>query len=155
MTEQFLHARLVSSLEKGIIDKMPEDYPALEKISVLRGEHLHFQLFLRPERTENYKSYGYTVAVEGIDAAAYEVLQVYAEHPSSPFDTLHPSLCGFKRVYVGAGESGSAEVELGAWDTVVDGEGRRVKAPAVLWAGLCQNDGRSIALSGSAPLRVK
>ncbi len=81
MTESFLHARLVSSLEKGIIDKMPEDYPALEKISVLRGEHLHFQLFLRPERTENYKSYAYNVALEGIDAAAYEVLQVYADFP--------------------------------------------------------------------------
>ncbi|MCR4771409.1 MAG: glycoside hydrolase family 3 C-terminal domain-containing protein [Oscillospiraceae bacterium] len=84
-----------------------------------------------------------------------EVLQVYAEHPSSPFDTLHPSLCGFRRVYVRPGETGSAEVELGAWDTVVDDEGKRVKAEAVLWAGLCQNDGRSVALSGSAPLRVK
>jgi hypothetical protein len=41
----FLHTRLTSSLEKGFLEQMPEQFPALTHATVLRNQHLSFQLF--------------------------------------------------------------------------------------------------------------
>lgn len=77
----YVDARLVSSLEKGLVNGRTEDYPALTQISVLKGERLNFQLFLRVAPYENRRRRLFNVETSGIDAAAYEVRQVYADYP--------------------------------------------------------------------------
>ena len=81
MNEHHLHTRLVSSLEKGLVTEPVEAYPALEQISVLKGERLNFQLFLRSDHTDGHANRLLTVEAEGIDATAREVKQVYADLP--------------------------------------------------------------------------
>lgn len=81
MSEHHLHARLVSSLEKGLVTESVESYPALERISVLKGERLSFQLFLRIDHMDSRWSRLFTVEAEGIDATAREVRQIYADLP--------------------------------------------------------------------------
>lgn len=81
MNDHNLQARLVSSLEKGILTDPVEKYPALEKISVLRGERLNFQLFLRTVHVGCWSTRRFEIAVEGLDATAREVKNVYAELP--------------------------------------------------------------------------
>ena len=81
MNEHHLHTRLVSSLEKGLVTEPVEAYPALEQISVLKGERLNFQLFLRSDHTDSRENRLLTVEAEGIDATAREVKQIYADLP--------------------------------------------------------------------------
>lgn len=76
-----LHARLVSSLEKGLVTEPVEAYPALENISVLKGERLNFQLFVRTEHVDCHNTHLYIVEAEGIDATAREVKQVFPDVP--------------------------------------------------------------------------
>ena len=42
-----LHTRLTSSLEKGFLDQMPQQFPALTKATMLRNQHYAFQLMYR------------------------------------------------------------------------------------------------------------
>lgn len=87
MNEHHLHARLVSSLEKGLVTEPVEAYPALEQISVLKGERLNFQLFLRSDHTDSHDNRILIVEAEGIDATAREVRQIYADLPCYYTDT--------------------------------------------------------------------
>ena len=81
MSERNLCARLVSSLEKGILTERVESYPELKSISVLRGERLNFQLFLRTEVTGDWRTRRFEITVEGLDASAREVKNVFADLP--------------------------------------------------------------------------
>lgn len=84
-----------------------------------------------------------------------EVVQVYARHPGSPWDTPNPSLCGFLRVTVPAGEALTAQLSLGdRWDKVVDGSGQLVPAEAALSVGVCQPDQLSQTLSGCPVIQL-
>ncbi len=83
------------------------------------------------------------------------VAQVYVQPKASPFAPKHPSLCGFKRVAVKAGECAQVVVPLNPNTfTVVNDEGERVSGGSeyTLYAGLSQPDARSAALMGQAPL---
>lgn len=81
MLSHNLHARIVSSLEKGLVSDQVEDHPALEHVSVLRGERLNFQLLLRTVHVDCWSSRLFSVEVTGIDAFAREVKQVFADFP--------------------------------------------------------------------------
>ncbi len=82
MNGKNLHVRIVSSLEKGIIGDPVEKYPELKSISVLTGEKLSFQLFIKTDRTEgNVSTRLFTFRVEGAEMTAREVRQVYDDLP--------------------------------------------------------------------------
>ena len=85
-----------------------------------------------------------------------EVVQVYArkEHPNH---TLHPSLVGFKRVSIPAGETVVACVELSPWVNVViteEGERKKCSNVTLLISGH-QPDALSQRLTQTTPLEVK
>ena len=80
-----------------------------------------------------------------------EVVQVYIKDLDSEFATTHPSLCGFKRVHVPAGENVTVTVDIpGRAFTSVNEEGvRAVFAKNFrLFAGTQQPDSRSEELTG-------
>ncbi len=82
MVSYAIHARIVSSLEKGLVSDDVENYPQLSKISVLRGERLSFQLFIRTEHTEISRNARlFSVSVSGIGVTAREVKQICADLP--------------------------------------------------------------------------
>ena len=81
MSEHNLSARLVSSLEKGILTDRVEQYPELKEISVLKGERLNFQLFLRTTHVDCWSTRRFEIAVDGLDASVREVKNVFAELP--------------------------------------------------------------------------
>ncbi len=87
MNESLLHVRLVSSLEKGLVSEPVEAYPALETITVLRGERLNFQLFLCTEPSACASTHLFTLEVTGLDASAREVRQIMADLPCYAQDT--------------------------------------------------------------------
>lgn len=87
-----------------------------------------------------------------------EVLQVYVKKEDSPHDTLHPSLCAFKRVALAAGEEKKVCIEIpqSAFMVVnevgkrfVDGNHFR------FYVGFSQPDAKSVALTGSKPVEVE
>ena len=96
---------------------------------------------------------GKTVKAEVTNNGLFEgdaVVQVYADC-DSPFAPLHPRLCGFQRISLKAGESGTVTVPLDPLTgTVVNEEGIRIKANrCTLLTGLCQPDEKSLRLTGS------
>ncbi len=89
-----------------------------------------------------------------------EVVELYLRDEGSPFAPPNPSLCGFRRVRLEAGEEKelSVAIDPDAF-TVVDDEGKRVPGSGEwrLWAGFGAPDARTAELTGreacSVPLR--
>lgn len=85
------------------------------------------------------------------------VVQCYVQSQESPWAPLHPSLEGFRRVAVKAGECVQVSVRLGDLAfTVVNAEGERVSGGEGydLYVGLSQPDKRSVELMGAAPVKL-
>lgn len=87
-----------------------------------------------------------------------EVVQVYCKDLESSHRTPNFRLCGFARVVLKAGESlrVTVPVEVRAFQ-LVDEDGNRVIEPGKfrLYAGGSLPDGRSIELTGAAPLQAE
>lgn len=66
-----LHTRLTSSLEKGFIDQMPEQFPPYRHATMMRNQHLSFQLFYRMDADHHI-----------------ERVQIEVESPLSPYVRL-------------------------------------------------------------------
>ncbi len=73
-----LHTRLTSSLEKGFLDQMPEQFPALRKATMLRNQHLSFQLLYRLD-ADNH-AYRFHIDVESA-LAPYITLRTVEQVP--------------------------------------------------------------------------
>ncbi|MBR5768092.1 MAG: DUF4091 domain-containing protein [Clostridia bacterium] len=87
MNSSNLHIRIVSSLEKGLVGDPVEKYPELKSVSVLKGERLSFQLFMRTDHTEQTGSTRlFSVTADGADLKARAVRQIYADLPKYHFD---------------------------------------------------------------------
>ena len=84
------------------------------------------------------------------------VLQVYAAC-DSPYAPAHPRLCGFRRIALKRGETNTFEVPLDPYtDTVINDAGERCKAEHyTLYAGICQPDELSVALTGARPIEIQ
>ena len=97
-----------------------------------------------------------TVTVKNAGAMdADEVAQVYVKCESADAP-LHPVLCGFKRVYIPAGEAVQLTIPLdkNAF-TVVNEAGERIPCEkGVLYVGGSQPDALSEALTGSKCLQL-
>jgi beta-glucosidase len=86
-----------------------------------------------------------------------DVLQVYMKALDSQFASRNPSLCAFKRVFVKAGETANATIELKEKTfTVVNSEGKRLVEGNNfrLFVGCSQPDEKSVELMGNAPIVV-
>lgn len=86
------------------------------------------------------------------------VVQCYVQPKDSPWAPPHPSLAGFKRVAVKAGEAVEVTVPLGEHAfTVVNDDGERVDGGAAydLYVGQSQPDERSAALLGVRPMKLE
>lgn len=87
-----------------------------------------------------------------------EVLQVYVKHEDTAYDTLHPSLCAFVRVALGAGEEKDVCLALSksAFE-VVDESGKRFVDGKHFrfYVGFSQPDERSVELLGTKPVEVE
>ena len=80
-----------------------------------------------------------------------DVLQIYADPADSPDRTLHPRLCGFRRIHLAAGEERCETVVLDPLTyTVVNNLGERCEADGTFkfYAGTSQPDARSASLTG-------
>ncbi len=85
-----------------------------------------------------------------------EVIQVYIKCEDSEDAPRNPSLCGFKRVHVKAGEKEMLWIPLRKMAfTVVEESGERVMGGShySLYVGTSQPDARSIELMGKAPVK--
>ncbi|MBQ8719372.1 MAG: hypothetical protein IJY66_08905, partial [Clostridia bacterium] len=58
----FLHTRLTSSLEKGFLDQMPEQFSPLTRATMLKNQHYSFQLMYRLD-SDNH-AYRFSIEVE-------------------------------------------------------------------------------------------
>ncbi len=88
---------------------------------------------------------------------AEQVVQLYIKPLECAFAPPNPSLCGFRRVALKAGESTIIELEIPERAlTCVNDMGRRINAGKAytLFAGLGQPDARTARLTGENPLRV-
>ena len=86
-----------------------------------------------------------------------EVLQLYLRDEASPFAPPNPVLCGFRRVFLAAGEEKSLSVPLGEQAfTVVNDAGEHVPGSGrwTLYAGFGGPDARTEALTGRKALSV-
>jgi len=97
-----------------------------------------------------------TVRSEGY-MTADEVVQVYVKKNDSEYDSLNPSLCGFARVTLDAGDFRRITVPV-TEDAffVYDEEGKRVPAGNnfTLYVGGSQPDAVSCRLTGKKPLEI-
>lgn len=87
-----------------------------------------------------------------------EVVQVYIKDMDSDLAVKNYSLCGFKRVYLKAGETKTLELTIGNRAmTVVDEEGERsiTGKNFTLYAGVSQPDARSAELTETKPVEIK
>jgi len=86
-----------------------------------------------------------------------DVVQVYCQNEGSALAPKHPRLCGFKRVFVPAGQSVQAEIEIGAERfLVVDENGKSVEeGNVVLYAGMGQPDAKTERLTGRKAIRIE
>lgn len=90
------------------------------------------------------------------DCDLEEVLQCYVKDLESKFAVKNHSLCAFKRVAVKKGESKTVTLSIApaALEAVNDAGGRVLDSAAFrFWVGTSQPDGRSVELTGRAPLR--
>ena len=86
------------------------------------------------------------------------VVQCYVQPKDSPWAPVHPSLAGFGRVAVKAGEARRVTVKLGEHAfTVVNDAGERISGGASydLYVGQSQPDARSVALLGASPVKLE
>ena len=86
-----------------------------------------------------------------------EVVQVYVKSEDSEYAVPNPQLCGFKRVFLKAGDN--AEVELTLFErafTVVDDLGNRFVPGGryKLYVGCGQPDEKTRELTGTAPIEL-
>ena len=92
------------------------------------------------------------------DMAVDEVIQVYVKDLDYPHAVPNHSLCAFKRVSLGAGESKdiALTVSAGAF-TAVDEEGRYVQDSAryILYVGTGQPDVRTYELTGKKSVEIE
>ena len=58
----FLHTRLTSSLEKGFVDQMPEQFSPLRRATMLKNQHYSFQLMYRLD-SDNH-AYRFSIEIE-------------------------------------------------------------------------------------------
>lgn len=87
-----------------------------------------------------------------------EVVQLYIKDEASQFAPTNPILCGFKRVFLKAGEEMRLSIPIDEKAfTVVDDNGQRIPGSGsyTLYAGLGQPDGRTRELYGKESLSVK
>lgn len=74
--------RIVSSLEKGLLNDRVEDHPALSFLSALTGEEINVQLFVCTEPPAARSSRRFEIMVDGgKPEEIYEVKQIYADLP--------------------------------------------------------------------------
>ncbi len=86
-----------------------------------------------------------------------EVLELYLRDEASPFAPPNPVLCGFRRIFLAAGEEKSLRVPLGEEAfTVVNDAGEHVSGSGrwTLYAGFGGPDARTEALTGRKALSV-
>lgn len=86
-----------------------------------------------------------------------DVVQIYVKSMDSPYAVLNPQLCGFRRIFLKAGEEREVRVALSEKTfTVVDDAGRRFRPGGrfSLWAGCSQPDEKSRELTGTEPVRL-
>ncbi len=86
-----------------------------------------------------------------------EVLQLYLHDEESPFAPPNPVLCGFKRIFLAAGEEKKVSVPINDLAfTVVTDEGKRIPGSGhvSLYAGFGGPDARTEALTGKKALSV-
>ncbi len=81
--------RIVSSLEKVLFTDRPEQHPALDSLSALRGETIDFQLLVLDETPGVLSSRCLTVGIEGLPfpAVCREAASVPADLPAYRHDT--------------------------------------------------------------------
>lgn len=87
-----------------------------------------------------------------------DVVQLYIKDDVSEFAPTNPILCGFKRIFLKAGEETTLSIAIDkAAYTVVDELGQRIPGSGsyTLYAGLGQPDKRTEELSGKEALSVK
>ena len=100
-----------------------------------------------------------TVTVENWGSrATEEVVQLYIKDNASSDAPTNPILCGFKRVYLEAGESKTVEVDIDPVAfTVVNEAGERIPGSGswTLYAGLGQPDQRTEELTGNAAVSTQ
>ena len=80
-----------------------------------------------------------------------DVVQFYIRDSVSPDEVSRCRLCGFKRIFLKAGESAEVSFEIGEKAfTVVDNDGRRVPGSGTyrLWAGFCSPGSLGEELTG-------
>lgn len=91
------------------------------------------------------------------DRDVTEVLQVYVKRNDSEFDTLNPSLVGFARVSVPAGNTVTTAVQIPRRAfCVINEAGQCVDAGKnfTFYVGFSQPDARSVELMGCAPVEI-
>ncbi|MBQ6805818.1 MAG: glycoside hydrolase family 3 C-terminal domain-containing protein [Lachnospiraceae bacterium] len=87
-----------------------------------------------------------------------EVVQLYIKNADSKYAVHNPTLCGFKRVIVKAGEIADITMQIdGRAFTVVNDAGERILDGKrfEVYAGTSQPDARSIELTGIAPIKLE
>lgn len=87
-----------------------------------------------------------------------EVVQLYIKNADSKYAVNNPTLCGFKRVSVKAGEIADITMQIdGRAFTVVKDAGERILGGKhfEVYAGTSQPDARSIELTGIAPIKLE
>jgi len=90
-------------------------------------------------------------------ADTQDVIQAYIRVHDSEYAVPNVSLCGFLRVFLGAGETKEISMIIpGKAFTVIDESGERVSGGQnfTLYFGTSQPDDRSVLLSGRTPLRL-
>lgn len=106
------------------------------------------------ERLVQIQQQGITVRVSMKNRGSVptgEVLQIYVQLTGNPFETPHPRLAAFKRVWLEAGQESSVEVHIPAQAfSAIDEQGQRclTAASARIYAGFGQPDDRTAALLG-------
>ncbi len=110
-----------------------------------------------------YSSAGYangkvTVTVQNTGAFdADEVVQVYVKDHTSPDAVKNHSLCAFRRVTLGAGQTKTVTLEIAdsAFRAIgADGKPTRLGKRFTLFVGGSQPDRRSVTLTGQKPLEI-
>lgn len=148
------------------LDELPEftDYSMKNRTyRYFEGEALYpfgYGLGYCPFRYEDavYENGAVTVTVRSEGCmTADEVVQVYVEKNDSPFDSLHPSLCGFARVTLDAGDFRRVTVPVSE-DAffVYDDAGCRIPAGDrfTFYVGGSQPDAVSCRLTGTEPAKI-
>lgn len=107
---------------------------------------------------ETADGYVVTVTVENSGCAAEETVELYIRDNESEFAVRNHSLCGFKPVSLGAGETKTVEIPFpkSVLEVVDDHGERRIDSHSfTIFAGLSQPDARSCALLGTRPAEIE